>query len=169
MSICGDFAREVQSCQSEREERYQELVDARSEYLRQYPHRSFSVGTEDNKEYAELLDRLKCDHLEEYQKKAAQQAQAAVRHFKEDFVYKIRSAIKEAYQRQDELNRVISRLDFGKDKYRFVIGPNKGPDGVYYKMFMDDSLKSIRRSSLTLWTARWIFSLWSTRTVMEMW
>ena len=137
----GLCQREVQSCQSEREERYQELVDARSEYLRQYPHRSFSVGTEDNKEYAELLDRLKCDHLEEYQKKAAQQAQAAVRHFKEDFVYKIRSAIKEAYQRQDELNRVISRLDFGKDKYRFVIGPNKGPDGVYYKMFMDDSLE----------------------------
>ena len=39
-----------------------------------------------------------------------------------------------------ELNRIISRLDFGKDKYQFVIGRNKGPDGRFYDMFMDDSL-----------------------------
>ncbi len=137
----GLCLKETELCKEEKEKRYQELVNTRSEYLRQYPHRSFSVGSEDNKEYSELLSQLKCDHLEEYKNKASQQAQAAVRHFKEDFVYKIRSAIKEAYQRQDELNRVISRLDFGKDKYRFVIGPNKGSDGAYYKMFMDDSLE----------------------------
>lgn len=137
----GLCLKEAQICREEKEKRYQELVNIRSEYLRQYPHRSFSVGAEDNKEYAQLLSRLTCDHLEEYKNKASLQAKASVRHFKEDFVYKIRSAIKEAYQRQDELNRVISRLDFGKDKYRFVIGPNKGPDGVYYKMFMDDSLE----------------------------
>ena len=37
-------------------------------------------------------------------------------------MFKIRSAIREALQRKDELNRIISRLDFGKDKYQFVIG-----------------------------------------------
>ena len=79
---------------------------------------------------------------------AKEQAQTAVEHFKEDFVYKIRSAIQEAYQRSDELNRIISRLDFGKDKYQFVITKNKGPDGRYYKMFMDDSL-SIHPSQLS--------------------
>ena len=62
-------------------------------------------------------------------------------HFKDDFMYKIRSAIKEALQRKDELNRIISRLDFGKDKYQFFIGKNKGPDGRYYDMFMDESLE----------------------------
>ncbi len=60
---------------------------------------------------------------------------------KDDFVFKIRSAIREAYQRRDELNRIISRLDFGKDKYQFVITKNKGADGKYYKMFMDDTLQ----------------------------
>ena len=69
-------------------------------------------------------------------------------HFKEDFIYKIRSAIREAYQKKDELNRIISRLDFGNDKYQFVITKNKGPDGRYYKMFMDDSL-SIKPSDLS--------------------
>ena len=35
----------------------------------------------------------------------------------------------------------IFRLDFGKDKYQFVITKNKGADGKYYKMFMDDTLQ----------------------------
>ena len=62
-------------------------------------------------------------------------------HFKDDFMYKIRSAIKEALLRKDELNRIISRLDFGKDRYQFYIGKNKGADGQYYDMFMDESLE----------------------------
>ncbi|MFR5731467.1 MAG: hypothetical protein ACLUD2_05450 [Clostridium sp.] len=62
-------------------------------------------------------------------------------HFKDDFMYKIRSAIKEALQRKDELNRIISHLDFGKDRYQFYIGKNKGSDGRFYDMFMDDALR----------------------------
>lgn len=62
-------------------------------------------------------------------------------HFKDDFMYKIRSAIKDALLRKDELNRIISRLDFGKDKYQFVIGRCKGADGRFYDMFMDESLE----------------------------
>ena len=56
-------------------------------------------------------------------------------------MFKIRSAIREAMQRTRELNRVISSLNFGKDKYQFVIGKNKGPDGRFYDMFMDDALE----------------------------
>lgn len=133
--------REQTSCKEESEKRYQELVDIRSAYLRGYPHRSFSVGAEDNTAYGELLNSLECGHLEEYREKASEQARTAVLHFKEDFIYKIRSAIKEAYRRKDELNRIISRLDFGKDKYQFVITRNRGPLGAYYDLFMDDALE----------------------------
>ena len=62
-------------------------------------------------------------------------------HFKDDFMYKIRSAIREAVQRKDELNRIISSLNFGKDKYQFVIGRNRGADGRFYDMFMDEALE----------------------------
>ncbi len=118
------------------------LVSARSEYLRCYVNRSnLPVTGEDNRKYEELLERLSCDRLEEYQKIASEQAQAAVEHFRDDFMYKIRDAIREAIERKDELNRVISRLDFGKDKYRFVIGRNKGAFGPYYDMFMDKNLE----------------------------
>lgn len=118
------------------------LVSARSEYLRRYVNRTnLPLTGEDNEKYDELLERLSCDKLEEYQAIAADQAKAAVEHFKDDFIYKIRTAIREAMERKDELNRVISRLDFGKDKYRFVIGRNKGAYGPFYDMFMDKNLE----------------------------
>lgn len=139
----------LELCQSGMEKARQEvqgardgLIGARSEYLKRYVNRSnLPLTEEDNQKYEELLERLSCDKLEEYQKIASEQAKAAVEHFKEDFIYKIRDAIKEALDRKEELNRVISRLDFGKDKYRFVIGRNKGAFGPYYDMFMDKNLE----------------------------
>ena len=125
----------------EEEGAYQKLVEERSGYIRTYPNRTFSTSLKDNAPYDMLLSELECDDLESYRESAKKQARQAVEHFKDDFVFKIRSAILEAYQRRDELNRIISRLDFGKDKYQFVITKNKGADGKYYKMFMDDALQ----------------------------
>ena len=131
-----------------RDTAFQDLMTVRTNYLRHYPNRNFPVNHKDNEAYAHLLSSLSCDHLEEYRQKAADQARAAVEHFKNDFMYKIRSAIREAMLRGDELNRIISRLDFGKDKYQFVIGRSKGADGRYYDMFMDESLE-VNPSDLT--------------------
>lgn len=127
---------------------YQKLVEERSSYVRSYPNRTFSTAIRDNRPYDELLENLQCDELETFRESAKEQARSAVEHFKDDFIFKIRSAIREAYQRKDELNRIISSLDFGKDKYQFVITKNKGSDGRFYKMFMDDSLQ-IHPSQLT--------------------
>ena len=134
--------------EEKKERAYQELVDIRSSYTQRYPNRTFSASIKENGPYDRLLESLECDDLEGYKEAAREQARSAVEHFKDDFIFKIRSAIREAYQRKDELNRIISRLDFGKDKYQFVITKNKGPDGKYYRMFMDDSLK-INPSQLT--------------------
>lgn len=130
------------------EESYQKLVEERSGYVRNYPNRTFSTAIRDNLPYDGLLENLRCDELEAFRESAKEQARSAVEHFKDDFIFKIRSAIREAYQRKDELNRIISGLDFGKDKYQFVITKNKGADGRYYKMFMDDALQ-IHPSQLT--------------------
>ncbi|MBR6771264.1 MAG: chromosome segregation protein SMC [Lachnospiraceae bacterium] len=123
------------------ERQKEELLKLRSDYLKNYPQRNFELTKESNEQYEELYRRLNCEDLEEYKRRATEQAKTAVLHFKDDFMYKIRSAIKEAMQRKDELNRIITRLDFGKDKYQFYIGKNKGADGEYYDMFMDDSLE----------------------------
>ena len=137
----------VYTLREEEEDAYRKLVEERSSYIREYPNRTFSTSIRDNAPYEKILNSLSCDHLETYRESAKTQAKAAVEHFKDDFIFKIRSAILEAYQRRDELNRIISKLDFGKDKYQFVITKNKGADGKYYKMFMDDSLQ-IRPSDL---------------------
>ena len=137
----GCAAKDFAKAKTIMDDSYRKLVDRRSTYIRRYPNRTFSTSTEDNKEYDALLESLKCDDLEKYREVANEQARSAVEHFKDDFIFKIRSAIREAYQRRDELNRIIRRLDFGKDKYQFVITKNKGADGKYYKMFMDDALQ----------------------------
>lgn len=135
------FLGEQKSWKEETEQAFIRLKERRLEYLRRYPNRSFSVETRDNQEYDELLSRLAFSDLDELYKRAGQQANEAVQMFKQDFIYKIRSAIKDALERTEELNRIISGLDFGKDRYQFVIGKNKGPDGKYYDMFMDENLE----------------------------
>ena len=116
------------------------LVEVRTDYLKNHPQRDFSASAGDNGDYEKLLAKLQCGELEAYKKKANAQAKSAVEHFKEDFIYKIRSAIREAYVRRDELNRIIRNLDFGKDRYQFRIGRSKGRDGEFYDMFMDEDL-----------------------------
>lgn len=145
----GEYLRGQAKAQEKQDAEMQKLREVRNGYLRTYPHRNFSAESENNEEYQKLLDDLSCDRLEEYRKRAAEQAKAAVEHFKDDFMYKIRSAIKEALQRKDELNRIISHLDFGKDRYQFYIGKNKGSDGRFYDMFMDDALQ-IKPSDLDM-------------------
>lgn len=122
------------------EKQKNDLVDLRSEYLRNHPKRDFSASVEHNDDYQKLLEELQCGELEEFRRRASEQAQSAVEHLKEDFIYKIRSAIREAYLRRDELNRVIRNLNFGKDRYQFRITRNKGRDGEFYDMFMDEEL-----------------------------
>lgn len=141
--------KELADMEEQQKKEKNRLVDLRSSYLRNCPNRNFSPTAEDNKEYQELFDKLNFDQLEEYRVRAAKQAKTAIEHFKDDFMYKIRSAIKEAMQRKDELNHMISHLDFGKDKYQFYIGKNKGADGRYYDMFMDEALE-VKPSDLNI-------------------
>ncbi len=140
-ALRSEFLGKMTRSEEKRVAEMNKLVGMRTEYLRAYQNRNFSPTTEENKDYQELYDSLNFDSLDEYRKRAAEQAKTAVEHFKDDFMYKIRSAIKDALMRKDELNKIISRLNFGKDKYQFYIGKNKGSDGQYYDMFMDEALE----------------------------
>ena len=133
--------REIRRLRQSAEEAYAQLTEQKTAYLQAYPNRSFPASDKDCTPYAELLSQLSCKDLETFQKKAQEQARASAEHFRDDFIFKIRSAIREAIQQKDELNRIIRRLDFGKDRYQFVISKNKGTDGKYYDMFMDDALQ----------------------------
>ncbi len=129
-----------QSAQAHQEELFRMLAERRSAYLREHPNRNFGAFEETNHNYDSLLEELQCKDLERFQELAREQAKSALEHFKDDFIYKIRSAIEDAIRRKDELNKVIAKLDFGKDQYQFVFQRNSGEDGKYYDMFMDRDL-----------------------------
>ncbi len=123
------------------EEEFFNLIKRRERYHESYAYRGFSMTSKDNKEYDGLLENLSSDRLTEFTQKANEQAVQAIYHFKTDFIYKIRDAIKEVMQQKEDLNRILSQLDFGKDKYKFIITRNKGEDGKFYDMFMDENLE----------------------------
>lgn len=119
---------------------YDRLIYVREGYLKSYAYRGFSLTRRDNEEYNQLLANLSSERINEFTERAEEQAKIAVYHFKTDFIYKIRDAIKEVMQQKDDLNRILANLDFGKDKYKFVITKNKGETGKFYDMFMDENL-----------------------------
>ena len=135
------FITKKENAGQEKEQLFQRLAETRGSYLKAYPNRGFSQFSQDNREYDRVLEELQFTELSKYQQLAREQAKSAVQHFQNDFIYKIRSAIKDAMDRKDELNRIIDKLDFGKDKYQFVFTRNHGEDGKYYDMFMDKSLE----------------------------
>lgn len=136
----NEYAANKEKSIEKEEELFQKLAEVRSDYLRKYPNRGFGALSKDNAQYEKLLEELQFNDLERFQKLAKEQAKSAIEHFKDDFMFKIRSAIKDAMTRKDELNKIIAKLDFGKDKYQFVFNRNNGEDGKYYDMFMDEDL-----------------------------
>lgn len=136
----NEYAANREKSIEKEEELFQKLAEVRSDYLRKYPNRGFGALNKDNVQYEKLLEELQFNDLERFQQLAKEQAKSAIEHFKDDFMFKIRSAIKDAMTRKDELNKIIAKLDFGKDKYQFVFNRNNGEDGKYYDMFMDEDL-----------------------------
>ncbi len=120
---------------------YEKLILVRDRYSKEYSFRGFNATSRENTDYDNMLARLESDKLQEFTEKANDQAKIAIHHFKTDFIYKIRDSIREAMQQKDELNEILAQSDFGKEKYRFTITKNKGEDGKFYDMFMDENLE----------------------------
>ena len=146
--VRGELLNRKQYSEKQMNEEYDKLLRRREQYHQAYAYRGFSLTERHNREYDQLLDNLSSDKLAEFTRKANEQATQAAYHFKTDFVYKIRDAIKEVMQQKEDLNRILAQLDFGKDKYKFIITKNRGNDGKFYEMFMDENLE-INPSQLT--------------------
>ncbi len=137
----SDLLSQKQLLERQLEDEFYKVLKRREQYHAVYAYRGLSLTNRDNKEYEQLLESLQSDKLNDFMKKANEQAVQAIYHFKTDFIYKIRDAIKEVMQQKEELNRILSQMDFGKDKYRFIITKNRGEDGKFYDMFMDENLE----------------------------
>ena len=131
------YSRYVQKQKSTKDE----LLMQRSRYVTTY-NLSYDINLEDSNEpYSTELDQLSNVLLPEYTKKIEEAHSAAIREFKDDFVYKLRQLIETVHSQIDELNEALVDVRFGRDRYRFTVSPNK--DLLeYYNMIMDPMLLS---------------------------
>ena len=115
------------------------LINIRQNYMLEFPNRNLSTTSYDNSQYDKLLDQLKSSSMPEYEEKVKIQKEKSYEQFKNDFLYKIRDGIEGAEEQIKQINRAISKISFGKDKYKFVVRPSSKYKN-YYDMFKDKDL-----------------------------
>ena len=92
-----------------------------------------STNENSNKEFDDELQMLTDYQLPAYEQKIKVAHENAIKEFKDDFIYKLRTSIETVKSQIDELNLALKDVKFGKDSYRFIVTPNK--DFVdYYNM-----------------------------------
>ena len=99
----------------------------------------FDIFGKSNIKYDDLLDTLSQIALPEIMDKIKQQEVKAFTQLKEDLLYKLRDGIEKTEDQINFLNRTLSNMDFGKDKYQFRIAGSKKHNEIY-RMLKDDML-----------------------------
>lgn len=115
---------------------FSQLVKARRDYCRDY-HLSYDAESTDNNQFnAELAD-FRDVKLPEYKEKIKDSYDKATQQFKDDFIFKLRSAIEEAEDQIENLNQALKESSFGTDLYHFTVKP-RTEYRRYYDMLKDD-------------------------------
>ena len=115
------------------------LLSERTRYITTYNLSYDTTQENTNEPFSSELNELSNVLLPEYNKKIEEAHSAAIREFKDDFVYKLRQLIETVHSQIDELNEALVDVRFGRDRYRFTVSPNK--DLLeYYNMIMDPLL-----------------------------
>ena len=115
---------------------FSQLVKARRDYCRDY-HLSYDPEATDNNQFnAEFAD-FRDVKLPEYKEKIKDSYDKATQQFKDDFIFKLRSAIEEAEDQIENLNQALKESSFGTDLYHFTVKP-RTEYRRYYDMLKDD-------------------------------
>lgn len=115
------------------------LDKLRNDYVTRY-HVSYDVyNTNDNEEFDKELENISKVMLPDYENKIQRAHEQSIREFKDDFIYKLRTAIQSVNAQIDELNQALEDCHFGRDSYQFKVTPSKDYR-EYYDMIMDPLL-----------------------------
>lgn len=126
------------------------LMKTRSAYVTKYNLSYDTTDESSNETFDKELNSLSNVLLPQYTEKIAQAHANAIKEFKDDFIYKLRSLITTVQSQIKELNDALSDVRFGRDRYRFTVEPNK--DYIdYYNMMMDPLLLSAGDAEDVLW------------------
>lgn len=115
---------------------FSQLVKARRDYCRDY-HLSYDAEATDNNQFNSELAEFRDVKLPEYKEKIKDSYDKATQQFKDDFIFKLRSAIEEAEDQIENLNQALKESSFGTDLYHFTVKP-RTEYRRYYDMLKDD-------------------------------
>lgn len=115
------------------------LIRMRENYCGRYNLNYDIQNDKSNEEFDRELENISKVMLPEYEDKIKKAHEDSIREFKDDFIYKLRTAIETVRLQIDELNKALEDSHFGRDSYQFKVSPNK--DYLkYYDMIMDPLL-----------------------------
>lgn len=115
------------------------LSRLRSDYCNRYHLNYDTQNGKSNAEFEKELDNISKVMLPDYEEKIKKAHEDSIREFKDDFIYKLRTAIETVRLQIDELNKALEDSHFGRDSYQFKVSPNKDYQ-AYYDMIMDPLL-----------------------------
>ena len=114
------------------------LNELRKDYIVDYKL-SYDITRTDNDDFDNDLYNLKEVRLPSYRKKIEDAHEKAIKEFKDDFIFKLKTSIESARTQIDELNEALKDAQFGADSYQFTVVP--APQyKEYYDMITDDLL-----------------------------
>ena len=118
------------------------VIDLRSKYVAFYNLSYDATNEESNEDFDNELTNLSEVLLPSYLTKIDSAHKKAIKEFKDDFIYKLRTNFETIKSQIDELNLALKEVKFGRDSYRFSVEPNK--DYIeYYNMITDDLLLNV--------------------------
>ncbi|MFA6830638.1 MAG: SbcC/MukB-like Walker B domain-containing protein, partial [Bacilli bacterium] len=115
------------------------LLKRRNDYCVRF-HLNYDIYNEaKNDEFKNELEKISTVLFPDYEEKIVSAHEDSIREFKDDFIYKLRTAIETVNAQIEELNQSLEDSRFGRDTYQFKVTPSK--DFLeYYSMIMDPLL-----------------------------
>ncbi len=137
--IRNQAARDYIQIQNKQNSELNLLKRYRNDYCSEYHLNYDALNVDSNAEFDSELENISKVMLPEYEEKIERAHEASIREFKDDFIYKLRTAIESVYAQIEELNQTLADCRFGRDTYQFKVSPNR--DYIeYYDMIMDPLL-----------------------------
>lgn len=115
---------------------YTQLVKLRRDYCRDY-HLSHDAESLSNDKFDQELVEFRDIKLPEYREKIKDSYNKATQQFKDEFIFKLRSAIEDVEDQINNLNLALVESSFGDDSYKFTCKPSQ-VYRRYYDMLKDD-------------------------------
>ncbi|TYO94786.1 ATP-binding protein [Desulfallas thermosapovorans] len=142
--IAANFLHNRKSMDSLIYNKKQDLVRMLSEYANRHQFGG-RVDAGDISEFVAEHRKLAHSELPQYEEKINQAQQEAEVEFKEHFIFKLRENIENAHIEFGFLNEALKGINFGSDRYRFLVKPSE-QHRKFHDMIMDTDMVEGGRS-----------------------